>query len=282
MACRVLSQGFRVFGYNRTRSKAEALRSEGLAVTNTPREATEIADIIITMVTGNEALQSVLQGDHGILSGLSPGKVLVDMSTISPVLSRNTATLVREKGADMLDAPVSGSILTLNQGKLSIMVGGDAGCLAKVLPVLNAIGPTVGHIGPNGMGVTMKIATNLNLVTQILSFAESVCLAQKCGISKEIAVETLLNSAVASPVLKYRGPFIQSPPDHAWFNVRMMQKDVKLALDLAAEVGVSLPSTALANQFLNSARAMGLDEEDYAAVYQVLAVMAGLSSDSNE
>jgi 3-hydroxyisobutyrate dehydrogenase-like beta-hydroxyacid dehydrogenase len=198
------------------------------------------------------------------------------MSTASPANTRALAERVAERGAHMLDAPVSGSVITLEQGKLSVMVGGDEDVFARALPVLQAIGPKVFHVGPNGAAVTMKIATNLSLAVQMLAFSEGVLLAEKSGIARETAVEVLLASVIASPMVTYRGPFVLEQPEEAWFNVNMMQKDMLLALDMGRKFDVPLPTVAVSNEFLTTARAMGLAEHDFFIVYKVLAKMAGL------
>jgi 3-hydroxyisobutyrate dehydrogenase-like beta-hydroxyacid dehydrogenase len=167
-------------------------------------------------------------------------------------------------------------VITLEQGKLSVMVGGDEDVFARALPVLQAIGPKVFHVGPNGAAVTMKIATNLSLAVQMLAFSEGVLLAEKSGIARETAVEVLLASVIASPMVTYRGPFVLEQPEEAWFNVNMMQKDMLLALDMGRKFDVPLPTVAVSNEFLTTARAMGLAEHDFFIVYKVLAKMAGL------
>jgi 3-hydroxyisobutyrate dehydrogenase-like beta-hydroxyacid dehydrogenase len=199
------------------------------------------------------------------------------MSTVSPGVSRELAGLVAAKGATFLDGPVSGSIATLEQGQLSIMVGGDAAALSRVRSYLLAIGPTITHVGPVGLAVTMKIATNLGLAVQMLAFSEAVLLAEKSGISRPRAVEALLKSVIASPMIKYRGPFVLGMPAEAWFNVPMIQKDLELALQLGRETGVPLPATALTQSMLTSARALGLADYDFAVVFDVLARLAGLA-----
>jgi 3-hydroxyisobutyrate dehydrogenase-like beta-hydroxyacid dehydrogenase len=210
-----------------------------------------------------------------LLAGLGPGKVLVDMSTVSPAISRGLAERVRQRGADMVDAPVSGSVLTLQQGKLSIMVGGRRATFDMLQPVLLDIGPKVTHMGDNGLALVMKIATNISLVVQMLAFSEGVLLAEKSGIPRATAVEALTHSAVASPMVQYRGPFVLNMPDEAWFNVNMMQKDMLLAFELSRQVKVPLPTSAAANEYLTTARAMGLEERDFAIVFEVLARMSG-------
>ena len=181
----------------------------------------------------------------------------------------------------MLDAPVSGSITTLAQGNLSIMVGGDRTVFERVKPILQDIGPTVDYVGKNGLAVTMKIATNLSLAVQMLAFSEGVLLAEKSGIARETAVKVLLNSVMASPMLKYRGPFVLEMPDEAWFDVEMSQKDMNLALELGEQLGVPLPTTAATNEYLSAARGLGLADKDFAVIIDVLARMAGMDESSS-
>jgi len=276
MVQRLLAAGHRVTGYNRTKSKAQWLLDAGMKWAETPRNVAEAADITFSMVTNTEALEAVTGGADGIIAGLSAGKIYIDMSTVSPAASREIAEEVKSKGAQMLDAPVSGSVITLEEGKLSIMVGGDRDALQRALPVLEAIGPKVTHVGRNGLAVSMKIATNLSLAVQMLAFSEGVLLAEKSGIARETAVEVLLNSVIASPMVKYRGPFVLKMPDEAWFDVNMMQKDLLLALEMGRQLDVPLPTTAITNEMLTAARGMGLQEKDFAILFEVLARMAGI------
>jgi len=282
MVRRLLSAGHKVTGYNRTKSKAQWLLDTGMNWADTPRAVAEAADIILSMVTNTQALEAVAVGADGLLAGLSAEKIYIDMSTVSPAASRDLAKQVEAKGAQMLDAPVSGSVITLEEGKLSIMVGGSRPTFEKALPVLQAIGPKVTHVGANGLAVSMKIATNLSLAVQMLAFSEGVLLAEKSGIARETAVEVLLNSVIASPMVKYRGPFVLNMPDEAWFDVNMMQKDLLLALEMGRELDVPLPTTALTNEMLTTARGMGLAEKDFAIVFEALARMAGMKNGVKE
>jgi len=273
---RLLDKGHTVVGYNRTRSKAQWLIDKGMRFAESPRAVAAAADITFVMVTNTAALNAVANGPEGLLAGISAGKILVDMSTISPEASRSLAAKVREKGADMMDAPVSGSVITLQQGKLSVMVGGRNETFERLKPVLLDIGPKVTHVGENGLALAMKIAVNLSLAVQMLAFSEGVLLAEKSGISREVAVDVLTHSAVASPMIQYRGPFVLKQPDEAWFDVNMMQKDMLLAMELGRKLYVPLPSTALANEFLTAARGMGWEKQDFAVVFDVLARMSGV------
>lgn len=278
MAKRLLEAGHTITGYNRTRSKADWLLEAGMQWGESPRVVAEVADVTLSMVANTTALHAVTGGPNGVLAGLGPGKIYVDMSTVSPAASRELAAQVATKGAQMLDAPVSGSVITLEQGKLSIMVGGDPTAFERVKPILEDIGPKVTHVGRNGLAATMKIATNLSLAVQMLAFSEGLLLAEKSGIRRETAVEVLVNSVIASPMVKYRGPFVLGMPDEAWFDVNMMQKDMNLALELGRQLDVPLPTTAVTNEFLTAARGMGLSDEDFAIIFEVLARMAGVNA----
>jgi 3-hydroxyisobutyrate dehydrogenase-like beta-hydroxyacid dehydrogenase len=276
VARRLIAAGHTVTGYNRTRSKAQALLDAGMQWGETPRAVAGVADFTFSMVTNTGALQEITHGPDGILAGLESGKTYIDMSTVSPAFSRRLAKQVADRGAAMLDAPVSGSVITLEEGKLSIMVGGDTAVFEKVKPILLDIGPKVTRVGTNGLAVTMKIATNLSLAVQMLAFSEGVLLAEKSGIARETAVEVLLNSVIASPMLKYRGPFVLKMPEEAWFSVNMMQKDMDLALELGRQFDVPLPTSAATNEFLTAARGLGLQEQDFAALFAVLAGLSGV------
>ncbi|HWP34217.1 MAG TPA: NAD(P)-dependent oxidoreductase [Thermodesulfobacteriota bacterium] len=278
IAKRLLDAGHTVTGYNRTRAKAQWLLEAGLRWAESPRAVAEAADVTFTMVTDTAALRAVTGGPDGLLAGLGPGKIYVDMSTVSPAESRALAAAVAARGARMLDAPVSGSVTTLEQGKLSIMVGGEREAFERVRPLLLDIGPKVTYVGGNGLAVSMKIATNLSLAVQMLAFGEGLLLAEKSGIPRETAVEVLLNSVIASPMLLYRGPFVLRMPEEAWFDVNMMQKDLLLALELGRQLDVPLPTTAVTNEMLTAARGLGLADKDFAVVVEVLARLAGRAS----
>jgi 3-hydroxyisobutyrate dehydrogenase-like beta-hydroxyacid dehydrogenase len=276
MVKRLLDAGYTVTGYNRTKSKADWLVAAGMRWADSPRAVAEAADVIFSMVTNTKALLAVAGGPEGILAGMGTGKVYVEMSTVAPAVSQELAAKVAQTGGHMVDAPVSGSVETLEQGKLSIMVGGDPDVFDRIKPILLDIGPKATHVGANGLAVTMKIATNLSLAVQMLAFSEGLLLAEKSGIERQVAVEVLTNSVIASPMVKYRCPFVLGMPEKAWFNVNMMQKDMNLALELGRQVDVPLPTTAVTNEFLTAARGMGLAEKDFAILFAVLARMAGV------
>jgi 3-hydroxyisobutyrate dehydrogenase-like beta-hydroxyacid dehydrogenase len=243
---------------------------------DSPRAVAERSDVVLSMVTNVAALEAVTDGPDGILAGLGPGKVYADMSTVSPAASRALAERVRGAGGEMLDAPVSGSVATLEQGKLSVMVGGDLATFERVESILRDIGPTVTRVGDNGQAVLVKIAHNLQLAVQMLAFSEGVLLAEKGGVSREVAVDVFTSSAIASPMIKYRGPFVLEQPEEAWFDVNMMQKDMLYALEAGRDLDVPLPTTAVTNEYLTAARSLGLEHLDFAALFEALAQLAGI------
>jgi 3-hydroxyisobutyrate dehydrogenase-like beta-hydroxyacid dehydrogenase len=282
MVNRLLSKGHNLTGYNRTRAKAQWLLDQGMKWADSPRAVAQASDYTFAMVTNSAAISAVTEGPDGLLAGLSAGKFFLDMSTVSPAVSRSLAAKVREKGADMVDSPVSGSVITLQEGKLSVMVGGRKETFEKVKPLLLDIGPKVTYVGDNGLALSMKIATNLSLAVQMLAFSEGVLLAEKSGIPREVAVDVLTHSAVASPMIQYRGPFVLQQPEEAWFDVNMMQKDMVLAMDLGRQLDVPLPTTAVSNEFLTAARGMGWTKLDFACMFDVLAVMSGVATPVTE
>jgi 3-hydroxyisobutyrate dehydrogenase-like beta-hydroxyacid dehydrogenase len=278
MVNRLLSKGHSVTGYNRTRSKAEWLIKKGMKWADSPRAVVAESDVVFSMVTNSAALAAIMNGPDGMLPAVTPGKLFVDISTVSPAFSREITGKIREKGGDMVDAPVSGSVITLQEGKLSVMVGGRKETFEKVKTLLLDIGPKVTYVGENGLALVMKIGTNLSLAVQMLAFCEGVLLAEKSGIAREVAVDVLTHSVIASPMVQYRGPFVLKQPEEAWFNVNMMQKDMLLALELGRQLDVPMPTTAITNEFLTAARGMGLVEKDFAVVFDVLAQMSGVQA----
>jgi len=277
LARRLLAAGHTVVGYNRTAAKARDLVASGLRLEASPRAVAAASEAVFSMVTDDAALRAVALGRDGIIEALSRGATFVEMSTVSPALTRELGEQVARRGAAMLDAPVSGSTITVEQGQASIAVGGDAAALERVRPYLAAMGPGgITHVGPLGLAKAMKVATNLGLAVQMLAFSEAVLLAEKSGIARATAVEALLKSVIASPMVKYRGPFVLGKmPTDAWFPVPMIQKDLQLALDQGHAVGVPLPTTALVQEWLTMARGLGLEHFDFGVVFDVLASLSG-------
>ena len=270
IASRLLDAGNDVYGTNRTKSRAQPLIEHGLRWCETPREVAAVVDVIFSMVTDDAALEAVTSGSDGILAGLRPGQVYVDMSTVSPRASRTVAEQVKSSGAEMLDAPVSGSIPQAESGTLAIMVGGDEQAFAKVEPLLREVGHAVTHVGENGQGLVLKLAINISLAVQTLAFSEGLLLAERDGVDPRIAADVMSATPIGSPMLKARIPLLLDLPEQAWFDVAMMQKDIRLALEAAQTVDVPLPSAAAADQMLTRASELGYEHRDIAALHEVL------------
>jgi 3-hydroxyisobutyrate dehydrogenase-like beta-hydroxyacid dehydrogenase len=274
---RLLEAGHQVSGYNRTRAKAESLIQAGMQWKDKPREVAETADITFSMVMDTVALSSVAEGPDGILAGLSAGKIYVDMSTVSPRLIRDLAERVAAAGAQMLEAPVSGSVPAAESGTLIIYVGGESDALEKVRPLFEQLSQKIIYVGTNGQAVSMKIAINLNLPAQLIPLFEAVLLAERSGIPRAAALDGLLNSVAASTAMKYRAPFILKMPEEVWFSAAMMQKDIRLALELGEELGMTLRTAELVNEMLKKAEELGWGDEDFAVLFKVVEKMSAKS-----
>jgi 3-hydroxyisobutyrate dehydrogenase-like beta-hydroxyacid dehydrogenase len=268
---RLLEAGNDLYGTDRTNSSAQPLIERGLRWCESPREVAAAVDVVFSMVTDDAAVRAITSGPDGILAGLEHEKVYIDMSTISPRTSREVAEQVRSAGAQMLDAPVSGSIPQAETGTLAIMVGGDERAFRAVEPILRAVGETVTHIGANGQGLVLKLAINISLAVQILAFSEGLLLAERDGVDSKLAAQVMAATPIGSPMLKARVPLLLDLPEQAWFDVAMMQKDIGLALESAGELGISLPSAAVADEMLTRARELGYTHRDVAALHDALA-----------
>jgi 3-hydroxyisobutyrate dehydrogenase-like beta-hydroxyacid dehydrogenase len=270
MAARFLAAGYPVYGEEQQRAHAQTLVDHGLQWRDTPREVADAAEIVFTSVPDDDALERVASGPDGILAGLAAKQIWVDMSTVSPRASRELAERVRDRGAAMLDAPVSGSVPQVKTGTLTIMVGGDEQAYVRVEPVLRELGSST-RVGDNGRGLALKLAINISLAVQMLAFAEGLLLAERSGIDRRLALDVMTQSPIGSPMLKARAALLLDLPDTAWFSIGLMQKDVALALAAARQLHVPLPSAATADQLLTVARGLGYEDRDLAALFEVLA-----------
>jgi 3-hydroxyisobutyrate dehydrogenase-like beta-hydroxyacid dehydrogenase len=276
---RLIAAGHTVAGWNRTKEKATPLLEIGMVWADTPREAARQSEVVFSIVTDSQAVRALALGENGVISGLSKGAVYLDMSTIDPDASRAIAAEFAKAGLTMLDSPISGTTLTVGQGKASLLVAGDKSAFERVQPVLLAIGPKVTYVGAQGLAVLLKVALNLTLVIEVMGFCEGVALAEKGGVPREAAVDAFLKSVVASPVLNYRAPLILEGhiSDATYGNVNLQQKDMLLALDSSRKMGVPVPLGAAANEMLNACRGLGLAHHDFVAVYEVYRRMGGMS-----
>ncbi len=273
MASRLASAGLTVYGTSRSRERASDLIASGLRWCDTPRELAEQASVVFSSIPDDQALDAIANGPDGVLAGLADGGLWVEMSTVSPDASQRLASRVRECGAEMVDAPVSGSVPQARSGKLTIMVGGSDDAYAQVEPILRQLGSPA-HIGANGHGLVLKLAINVSLAVQMLAFAEGLVLAARSGLDPERAGDVMAQSAIGSPMLKIREPLIFDPPDEAMFDMSFMQKDVRLALDAARAVDAPSPTAERAIEVLDEARKMGMEHRDIAELYAVLDLQA--------
>lgn len=276
---RLIDAGHEVTGWNRTESRALPLVQKGMSWAETPRQVASTSEAVFSIVTDGPAVREVALGDGGVISGLASGSVYLDMSTIDPDVSRDVADRFAAVGLTMLDAPISGSPITVEQGTASTMVGGERAAFEQVEGLLSDIGSKVSYIGRSGTAVQMKIAINLTLIVEMVAFCESVALAEKGGVDRQVAVDAMLKSVVASPVMGYRGPFILegNMPQKPLADVTLQQKDMILALEVARRQGSPAPLAAVANELLNACRGRGIDHRDFVTVFDVYHMLAGLS-----
>ncbi len=266
-----LLPGSQLYGTNRTRAKASSLIEQGLRWRDTPREVAAAAQMVFSMVTDDAALAAVTSGPDGILAGLQPGALYIDMSTVSPAASRDLASQVLAAGATMIDAPVSGSVPAAETGTLAIMVGGPEAAFRAAAPLLHRLGSNVTQVGGNGQGLLLTLAINISLATQMLAFSEGMLLAERGGIDPGLAARAMTAAAIGSPMLLARAPLVLDLPEQAWFEMRLMHKDIRLALEAARESSVPLPAAAAADAALSQAEDLGYGHRDIAGLRQVLA-----------
>jgi 3-hydroxyisobutyrate dehydrogenase-like beta-hydroxyacid dehydrogenase len=274
---RLMDAGHTVTGWNRSPEKVEELVRTGMQRADSPRAVAERCEIVFSIVTDADAVRAVALGERGILAGLAQSGIYIDMSTIAPDASRAIAAEFAAAGRTMLDAPISGSPVTVVQGNASIMVGGDEAAFERAKPVLLAIGPKVTRIGGSGLACQMKIAINLLLMVEVIAFGEAIALAEKGGVARETAVDAVLKSVAASPVLGYRGPFILEGkmPAVPLADVTLQQKDMILALDLGRKLGSPVPLAAAANEMMNACRGLGIDRNDFVVAHEVYRRLGG-------
>ena len=269
MVGRLLQAGHPVYGTSRSRDRASGLIEDGLQWRSTPLEVAQASDVVFTSLPDDRTVEDVASGPAGILAGLTGEKLWVDVSTISPRTSGDLAARANDVGATMLEAPVSGSVPQVQSGTLTIMVGGDEQAYARVEPILRELG-TPSHVGDNGQAQVLKLAINISLAVQMLALAEGLLLAERAGMDTEAVIDVMTRSAIGSPMLKARAPLVLDPPQDAWFDIGLMQKDIGLALDTARELQVPLPTAGRADEILSIARALGYERRDLAAIFEVL------------
>lgn len=276
MARRLLEAGHDVVVHNRTRTREEPLAAGGAGRAADPRACAEGREVVFTMVSDTPDLEAVVMGEAGAAHGLEPGSVLVDMSTVSPAATRRLAEELKARGVDMLDAPVSGGSEGAEKGTLSIMVGGDAGALEGVRPLLEVLGKTITHIGPSGAGQVAKAVNQVVIAGTYASVAEGMALAQRSGVDTGALVRALSGGAAGSWILANRAGNMLAGEYPLGFRTRLHRKDLGIALSEARELGVSMPVAAYVEQIETGLVGRGYGDEDVSNVARVVREMAGL------
>ncbi len=276
MAHNLLKAGFPVTAYNRTRRRAEELREFGARTADTPRQAAMGADVVITIVSDSPDVRQVILGVDGIIGGVRKGAIVIDMSTISPQVTREIAEALKAKGVDMLDAPVSGGEKGAIEGTLSIMVGGESAVLERARPVLQGMGKTITHIGPSGMGQVCKLANQIAVGLHNLSIGEALIFAMKAGADPEKVMQALQGGAANSWAFQVLAPKILRRDFAPGFMVKLQQKDLRLVLEAARELHLPLPGTSLTHQLYQAIETRGGGNEGNHALVKALEALAGI------
>jgi len=274
MSRRLLAAGFPVMVWNRTKARAADLLAAGAAWGESPRALAEASDVVIVMVTDSAASEAVIAGPQGVLAGTHPGLTLIDMGSVAPETSRAMAERARAKGVPMLDAPVTGNPKVASEGKLGIMVGGPQATFDACLPIFQAMGVKIIHVGENGKGTTLKLINNLIMGVAIQAVAEALVLAQKAGIDPAKVQEITSVGGARTGVMETRGRRMITHDFSPHFSANNMYKDLSTALKLADEVGASLPATSIAREMLRAVKSQGKGELDSCAVLTVIEALA--------
>jgi 3-hydroxyisobutyrate dehydrogenase-like beta-hydroxyacid dehydrogenase len=274
MVERLLKAGYPVFGYNRTKEKAQPLIKLGMQWANSPIDVFKACNITLMSLTDDKAVSEIVESEHGILSEKTNGKILVDLSTVSPDFSRSIAKKIAAHQISLLDSPVSGNPLMIEKGSATIMVGGDQANFIRVKPVLESICSKVFYVGENGQALVLKLAINISLGAQFYAFSEGMLLIQKAGLDMNKAIDIIKQSAIASPNIQQRAPYILTPPEQPLFSIKLMQKDLLLALEQGRQLGVPLLNTAITNEALSAARGQNYGDEDLSILFKSIQQMS--------
>ena len=275
MANNLLKAGFAVRLWNRTASRMDALVAAGAEAGSSPADVAANSDIIITCVSDTPDVERVILGEDGVIHGAKAGSLVIDCSTISPQVTKEIAAKLAEKGIHMLDAPISGGSEGAAKGTLSIMIGGDADQYQRALPVFQAMGKTITHIGTNGTGQTVKLVNQVLVVGNCLAMCEALLLAQAGGVDLQKTYEAISQGAAGSWMFTNRGPQIMKRDWRPGFTIALQQKDLRLVLDAADELGVPLAGTSLIFNLYRTLEAQGFSEEGNHALVKALENLAG-------
>jgi len=276
MALNLVKAGFNVTAYNRTRSKAEPLARAGGRIAATPAEAARDAEVIVTIVSDTAAMEEVVCGKAGVLETVRSEAILIDSSTISPAVSRKLASLLAGKGASLLDAPVTGSKHGAEKGELTFMIGGERAVLERAMPVLKVLGKKHIYCGQQGLGLAAKLAMNAILATMVEIFSEGFVMAAKAGVPPQTLLEIMQSSLARSGIIDFKAPFVFKGDFTPYFPLKLMHKDLELAMEAAYAQNLPMPATAAVKEVYGAAKAQGQGDLDYAAVITFLEGLAGV------
>ncbi len=277
MALNLLKAGFPLTVYNRSRAPVDLLASQGARAAASPREVAANSDVVITMVTDSPDVEQVVLGPNGVIEGLKPGGIFVDMSTISPVVTRRIAAELSKKGVMMLDAPVSGGDRGAREASLTIMVGGPKEAYEACLPVFQAMGKKITHMGDSGAGQLTKLTNQILVAVNMVAVCEALVFARKAGLNIDTVIDSLSAGAASSWSLVNLGPKAAKGDFAPGFKVKLLQKDLRYALSTAEQLKIALPATSLVHQFYNSIEAEGLGEEGTQVLLKVLERLSALT-----
>jgi len=276
MALNLVKAGFNVTAFNRTRSKLDPLEKAGARIAATPADAARDAEFIVTIVSDTAAMEDVVCGKCGVLETVRSGAILIDSSTISPTVSRKLACQLAGKGASMLDAPVTGSKHGAEKGELTFMIGGEQETLERAMPVLKVLGKKHIYCGQQGLGLAAKLAMNAILSTMVEIFSEGFVMATKAGVQPQTLLEIMQSSLARSGIVDFKAPFVFKGDFTPYFPLKLMHKDLELAMEAAYAQGVSMPATAAVKEVYGAAKAQGKGALDYVAVVTFLEGLAGV------
>jgi len=282
MSLNLVKAGYQVAVYNRTAEKAKALKEAGARVASSAADAARDADVIIMIVSDSAAVESVVTGPGGVLEGVRPGAIVVDSSTISPVVSRRMAGLIQSKQASWLDAPVTGSKHNAAKGELTIMIGGDRAAVDRAMPVLQVLGKRHIYCGSNGAGLSVKLAQNVIQASMVEVFSEAAVMVTKAGVRPEALFELIQNSMAHSPLIDFKAPFVFKGDFSPYFALKLMHKDLNLAMEFAYAQNVSMPAAAAVKEVYGAAKSQGKGDMDYAAVITLLEEISGVKVRSSD
>ena len=275
MAKNLIEAGHELVVFNRTRSKAEELAGDGATVAGSPREVAERSDVIITMLPDSPQVEEVLVGENGVLEGIKEGALVVDTSTISPVVTEELAAKVKEKGASMLDAPVSGGDVGAIEGTLSIMVGGSEEDFERARPLFEAMGKTVTHVGETGAGQVAKAANQIVVALTIEAVSEALVLGSKGGVAPEKILDVLGGGLAGNKVMEVKREKMLTHSFDPGFRIELHHKDLGIALAAGREYGVTLPVTAVVDQMLQDLKMRGRGDRDHSALLTLIEDSSG-------